>query len=387
MVGACIGIVMGVVLVGAAFAVEPATQPADLRPVKDWRLAPLAGWVEGMPGDLARALAARPDVVLTGRGGVTLALRVPATTAGALLTFEPSPSRWRYRAELSLDSTDGRGGAWSPLGEGACVRDQGYRLWKVEVPASAAPCWVRLTVEPDARGEGGPDSAGGAAGADERVRVSELGLYRLAPDGRNDYWVVLGASIQAQSIRQGVFQRMVRERHGHEPVIFNTAVGGWTTTDVLAALPRILAEHPRARFVAIHIGGNNISGGRPYPGGAERLEAELREILQAVRAAGREPILARVSYRAYRGEKPVPPEANGSGPYAEAIYDPLAREFCPLFFDARTGRSVVDAYGHFLSHPEQLSSDGVHVNSEGETAWNRLWAQGAGDVVYQDQQE
>lgn len=336
-----------------------------LAPVRDWRLAPLSA-ASRPQSDLPDALRAKRDgrIDLPAKD-VNIAVQLPPTESETMLTFEPSAPTWRCRAETSDDSTDGADGTWVQLAAGEHVREQGCRLWKVELPAGPTSRWLRVTLS-----------------ADEPFAVANIGLYSLDPQRPNDYWVVLGASIQAQSIRNEVFKQLVAERYGYDPVIFNTGVGGWQTQDVRDALPRILAEHPHARFVAVHIGGNNVSLNRPYPGGADAISDDLVAILDAIEAAGKVPILSRLSYRAYGGDNPVPPEEHGSGPYVTAIFDPLIRERCPLFFDFEAGRGIVDAYGWFKAHPEELAEDGVHVNEAGQMSWNRLWADRAGEVIY-----
>jgi hypothetical protein len=218
------------------------------------------------------------------------------------------------------------------------------------------------------------------------LQVSDIALFDLRPGERHDYWLTVGASIQEQSVRNRDFGDIVRkEIPDYDPVMFNLAVSGWRTEQVRRHLPEFLREHPDAAYVCIHIGGNNVSAQRPYPGGAERMREDLAAILKMIRDAGRIPILSRLSYRAYHASKsagPVPPEENGSGPYVKAIYDPLIREYCPQFFDERTSRGVVDAYGYFRAHPGELRKDGVHVLKPGEKSWNRLWAEKAGGVVY-----
>ena len=216
------------------------------------------------------------------------------------------------------------------------------------------------------------------------LKITDIGLYSLDVE-RPDYWLTVGASIQAQSIRNDVFKRMVQERYpGYDPVMFNLAVGGWRGSHLRKAIHGFLKEHPHARYVCVHIGGNNVSPNRPYPGGAEELTDDLHAILTAIKDAGKIPILSRLSYRAYKGAKPVPPEENGSGPYVTKIFDPMIEQYCPDFFDKKTGRGLVDAYTWFKEHPEELSPDGVHVNPQGAESWNRLWAEHAGGVIYRE---
>lgn len=272
--------------------------------------------------------------------------------------------------ERSTNSSTGNDGDWK---QEAVVLPKA-KLDKFVFDSPASTWWrvrwaFRRSVEPSA------------------FKVTDIGLYRLDIPGRKDYWLTIGASIQAQSIRNSVFKAMVRERYpGYDPVMFNLAVGGWRSDHLLKALPGFLKAHPYASYVCIHIGGNNVSQKRPYPGGAEELKADLVAILEMIKASGKIPILSRLSYRAYKGDKPVPPEENGSGPYVTNIYDPLIKQYCQDFFDAESGKGIVDAYGWFKEHPEELSADGIHVNPKGAESWNRLWAEKAGSVIYTGRQ-
>lgn len=367
----------------AAGCVEPTMQTNDrtLAPRRQWRVTPLAAVCEYPNANLLAQFETGRDIQIyvPGRSDAWLAVQVPASQNPVMLTFSVNGSGYEMTVKQSADSADGADGQWQTL-ELPVFRRESMRLQKVILPPSDSARWVRI------------DAALAENEQDRAIRLADVGLYELLPaatpaEAPNDYWLCLGASIQQQSIRNPVFKQMVGERFGHDPVIFNEAVSGWNSTNLLNALPSLLALHPHARYVVIHIGGNNVSPNRPYPGGAERLEEELRQILQIIRDDGRIPILARLSYRAYGGEHPVPPESNGSGPYVENIYDPLIAEFCPRFVDPQTHLGVVDAYGWFREHPDHLSGDGVHVNSQGAEDWNRLWAERAGAVIYRESTE
>lgn len=358
------GIVLsGVIMILAASMTIGA---AEMSPAKGWRVIPSE--VVSSSGD--------PGELLSGNDGSWepalsrsewIAFKVP-NGKRFLLTFACGQSKPPVYAvlERSLDSTDGRNGYWQTMG----VLLPKAKLDKFAFDRGCAEWWrlrfaFKYKEEPS------------------EFKVSDIGLYSLDDPGRKDYWLTIGASIQAQSIRNGVFKAMVRERYpGYDPVMFNLAVGGWRTHHLLAALPKFLEDHLEASYVCIHIGGNNVSPNRPYPGGADLLRTELTSILEMVRDSGKIPILSRLSYRAYKGNKPVPPEDNGSGPYVTAIFDPLIKEYSPAFYDFKDERGLVDGYTWFREHPEELSADGVHVNPQGAESWNRLWAEHAGGVIY-----
>ncbi|MDF1660880.1 MAG: SGNH/GDSL hydrolase family protein [Planctomycetota bacterium] len=231
--------------------------------------------------------------------------------------------------------------------------------------------YVQLTIGAD--GEPSPKLV--------RVRI-----YKLDKNGRNDYWLFLGASLTTAGCRPDDFTAIIRKKHkGFEPYVANEAVSGWSSRHLIKALPGFLKKHRHARYVAIHMGGNNVSGARPYPGGSKVLARELEQILQLILKAKKIPVLSRLSYRAYKskGSKPaVPPETNGSGPYVQNIYDPLIRKYCRPFFDDKKKRGRVDFYNFYKKNQDLIGGDGIHLKRAGYVAMNQIWAERAGGVVY-----
>lgn len=289
------------------------------------------------------------------------AFRLAAQARGPFLTVFSTSTRVKAVLEGTLGNSEGGPGEWVMLDSLRTGPFLNHFQGRVQ-PGG----WVRLRfLEP------------------VPVKVWNLGLYEPDSAERNDYWLALGASIQNQSMRQARFQPAVRRIHRRaDPILFNLGVRGWSSGDLLANLPSILARHPYAGYALIHIGGNDISAGRPYPGGAETLERNLDSILTRIESAGIVPVLARVSYRRYRGEYPVPPESNGSEPYGLSIHDRFCQARTPDFYNPKTGHCAVDFYDWFRRHPEELSADGVHLNPRGEENWNRIWVERAAKRIY-----
>lgn len=353
---------MFLALLAVAAQVAPAQEMESLAPARNWRVLPEEVRASTQTMQLAPVLSGlSAQWELSTTASDWLAVRLPADAPEhVLLAWRTAPRDVRTLVEVHDPAT----AQWHIIEE----KTSGRYMEKADLRALAGK-WVRLRFEHDpARGP---------------LTISHIGLYEVRPDRRDDYWLVIGASIQAQSIRQEIFHREVTERYpGYDPLIFNRAVSGWTTTNLLNNVSRFLEEHPEASYVLIHIGGNNVSRDRPYPGGVDQLREELEKILQIIQEDGRIPVLSRLSYRAYKREPLVPPEENGSGPYVENVFDPLIAKYCPRFYDATTGKGVVDAYGWFKEHQDELSTDGIHVNKLGAWSWNRLWAEHAGGVVY-----
>ncbi len=352
----------------------------SLAPTPGWRLrlgvervVGSSAGAEGIPGlckDQGRAWPASQ------RGPVTLDLGLPEARKSALLLVVSIDAATDEEVSLRLLGSRKPGKDLKLLDERrVALRSsksvKGPRLAHLTFPkGSLRVARLQLVQEAD-----GPSP-----------KVARLRIYRLDKKGRNDYWLFLGASLTVGGTKPEPFAEELRRQHpGSDPYVANEAISGWSSRHVLAALPGFLEEHRHARYVAIHIGGNNVSGARPYPGGAERLKRELEQILQQLREAGKLPILARLTYRAYKakGKKPgVPPEDQGSGPYVTQLYDPLIRKYCPEFYDSKAGRGLVDLYGYFKAHPEEIGGDGIHLRGTGYASWRRLWSQQAGGRVY-----
>lgn len=352
--------VFGTLLIGVLMQANASTYA----PVKGWRACPVSVTASSDQAALAPLLHGQDaEWTPTPRRSEWMSIRL-TTGRRLLLTFTCVQGKTPVYAVLER-SSDSANGPWETVN---VVRPKG-RLDKFEFDRHGTEWWrVRFAFR--------------KADEPSEYKVSDIALHSLDASGRKDYWLVVGASIQAQSIRQKTFHDMVTERFpGYDPVIFNLAVGGWRSDHLRKALPGFLKDHPNASYVGIHIGGNNVSQKRPYPGGVDDLRADLIAILDMIKASGKTPILSRLSYRAY---KDVTPEENGSGPYVTAIYDPLIKQYCPDFFDASTGKGIVDGYAYFKAHQDELLPDGVHVTKTGEESWNRLWAEHSGGVIYSE---
>lgn len=348
------------------------------RPAKSWRLIPLqifdsagssgvSNLLDGVDG-YANGVAAN--------SAWTLTVQLPAMEQPGMLTYSFGITNVTISAGESLDSTDGSNGSWQPLDIWTYRPKDNYmidRLQKIELSSNASPRWVQLTI------------SNNTASA---IAVSNLAAHIFSATDANDYWVWLGASIQEMSIRHGVFKQLIKDKYGYDPVVFNTAVGGWTSGSLVNSIDSILTNHPHARYVAVHIGGNDVTGGRPYPGYASGLSNNLETICGTIRSLGMEPVISRISFRAYTGDPAVVVdgtivnEENGSLPYNTNIVDKLIQKYSPAFYDTETGAGIMDPYTYFLIHTNELSADGVHVGTEGKQSWNVLWADAAKDVIY-----
>lgn len=374
---------LGVLILAAAPACAD-----DLAPRKGWRLWVAADRLEGshdpagaarIPGLSEESGAPWPSSD-DARGEVSLAIALPEARKEAIL--------------LALEVADEKGDdAAVPV---ALLGRASGGAAKLEEVARA------LAEKPGKNRRPGPRAAslilpGGRFAAARLVlgsagrpapRIKRLRLYRLDPQGRNDAWLFVGASLSVGAVDPDKMAAELKKRWpAYDPLVVNEAVSGWTAAKVKDALPGFLERHPYARYVCVDVGGNEVTLSRPYPGGADVMKANIAAVLRAARDAGRVPILERLTYRSYKkdGAKgAVPPEENGSLPYVLSVFDPLIAEWCPAFYDKKAGRGRIDLYSWFRDHPEELGGDGIHLKEAGNASFRRIWAEQAGAVVYGD---
>ncbi|MCJ8347029.1 SGNH/GDSL hydrolase family protein [bacterium] len=178
-----------------------------------------------------------------------------------------------------------------------------------------------------------------------------------------DHWVFLGASITRAAIGDGKkLERLIESELGVQVKISNEAVNGMTSWELRKKLPEILKKYPEVKYFPIHIGGNDVSSKRPYPGGSKYLKENLRIILNLLKEDGRTPILFRLTFRNYKNIRNSKNYNLGSKPYVDNIFDPLIEQFSPM---VNGKKLVVDAYGFIFSQKTYLSKDGVHFTDNG----------------------
>lgn len=349
----------------------------SIAPQKNWRvflsrsqiksninkLPPIPGLIKGAP---------KSEIVAPSqKGAITLTMQIPQSKKSDLLIVVDLLGRAKpIKVTMSRSKKSDKG--FRLVEEIAAKPRKGSlpRVAHLTLPKGNQP-YVQLSL-----GESSEASP----------KLVRLRIYQLDKKGRNDYWLFLGASLTTAGCRPNEFNAIIRKKYkGFDPYVANEAVSGWSSRHLIKALPGFLRKHRHARYVAIHMGGNNVSAARPYPGGSKVLARELEQVLQMIIKAKKIPVLSRLSYRAYksRGSKPaVPPETNGSGPYVQNIYDPLIRKYCRPFFDEKKKIGRVDFYNFYKKNQDLIGGDGIHLKRAGYVAMNQIWAERAGGVVY-----
>ncbi|WP_269542600.1 GDSL-type esterase/lipase family protein [Cerasicoccus fimbriatus] len=311
-------------------------------------------------------------------------MQLPAMLEGGFMTFTATIKDYLVEAEVSSDSQDGVDGSWSPLPITLWQQNENmiWRAQKVELPVMESSAWLRLRIT--------------ANPSVSKMDIRNLELHAYDRLGRDDYWLMIGASISSQGTDMRLFKERVQELYGDtwDPVLFNLGISGTYSNSWLQGSPnrleQAIALHPRAKYAFVHLGGNDVSADRPYVEGSEsnaEIEANLRRIYTTLIDAGIQPIPMRLTFRDYKDDPPVLGginEGNGSLPYNLQIVDPLVEELVPSAFDSVANKPIVDAYDYFLKNQHTLSADGIHLGTGGRAAWSQeiLAGMGAG-IVYE----
>lgn len=187
-----------------------------------------------------------------------------------------------YRIESSADSSNGSDGNWrvevSVTGNAVRTRAHSFEF--------DGQSWVRLTII-------------GAHEGSPTARIDQVDVHD-ASDGTDDTWFCLGDDPTAFAVgrdtpsAQPSFAEHIYARYpGYFPAMINGGIGGEVSADGLARIRSVLDQNPDVRFFAIGYGANDV---RANPLNPAQFRANLAALIAEVVAAGRVPVLARISF-------------------------------------------------------------------------------------------
>ncbi|MEM8698391.1 MAG: fibronectin type III domain-containing protein [Pseudomonadota bacterium] len=185
--------------------------------------------------------------------------------------------------------------------------------------------------------------------------------------------IILGASLMVDAFANVPEDSIAyAEAMGFTGSLQPRGVNGHDSADTRADLTAAQAEFSATQgqnFYIVHTGGNNVTAGRPYPGGAAALESNLTALFDDIAASGDQGVLSTLTKRYYTAAPQVvagnpSTDQNGSLPYVENVYRPVIETRIPDWFDQ--GEPVVDLYGLTEQYPEILKPDGIHPWPDGE---------------------
>ncbi|MFP5504233.1 MAG: GDSL-type esterase/lipase family protein, partial [Candidatus Sericytochromatia bacterium] len=245
-----------------------------------------------------------------------------------------------YRLLASDDSTNGSDGTWRAL----AAETANVLRSRVDTVSAPGARWLRLEV--DATGGGQP------------LALRELEVHRAAAPEQLDAWLILGDSITEQSFHPGKTNHfspaIAQAVPGHSPLIVGGGTYGETAYYGARRLTTALPLCPPGSFVGLAYGTNDAYWGVT----PEDFKRRVQAMIDHIRASGRTPMLARPPYT---------PRFDVSA--HAAVIDQLTAE---------NGLTPgPDLYAWFLTHSEQLRSDGLHPTPTGEVSIQQLWAEAA----------
>ena len=187
-------------------------------------------------------------------------------------------------------------------------------------------------------------------------------------NGVNDSWIFFGDSITAGGMNNcfgtGFATHINAIDSKYFPIQENGGIGGITSTDGLNNIDRWLSVFP-GRYVSIAYGTNDAWGNQS---GAQKYYENTVAMIQKVLNAGKIPVLPKIPHAEEPGV------ANYLDDY-NAMIDRIYEEF-PEVIKGPDFNTIMQ------EHPEYLSSDGVHPNSEGYEEMRRIWAETMYQNVY-----
>lgn len=253
-----------------------------------------------------------------------------------------------YSIETSSDSSDGSDGTWENV---VAVEENPVRSRGHSIPF-AGKSWVRFVVT-------GVDTEANV----QNALIDELALHDITESGSDrpsDTWLFMGDSITQGGLQRefgadAVDQRVHAANPDFFPAMINAGIGGEFTSNGNEHLATWLELNPDFSHVAIAYGTND-SWSNKNPD-TEGFREELETLVTGVLDAGRVPVLTTI-------------------PYASMAHDTLPA-WNDVIREVRDEHDLpcgADLYAWFESHPDDLSSDGVHPNSQGYRNLNAVWA-------------
>ncbi|MCR4644684.1 MAG: lysophospholipase [Oscillospiraceae bacterium] len=192
-------------------------------------------------------------------------------------------------------------------------------------------------------------------------------------EGVSDSWLFLGDSITAGGMNNCYGTGFATHLHALDeryfPIQENGGIGGITSKDGLEHIDGWLSTYP-GRYVSIAYGTNDAWGNQI---GAAQYYENTKSMIDKVLALGKVPVLPKIPHAEEPGVADYLDDYNAM---IDRLYDEYPEVVPGPDFDAI-----------LTEHPEYLSGDGVHPNSEGYEEMRRIWAETMYDRVYQNNSE
>jgi lysophospholipase L1-like esterase len=270
-----------------------------------------------------------------------------------------------YKIQTSNNSTNGSDGTWNTE---VTITGSRFRT-RAHSFDFTGMSWVRLYIT---------KSAGSS------IVMDEIDVYDIS-GGISDTWIFVGDSItnsaytRNSSNRQPSFAKNINSSHpSYYPAMLNAGISGTDSIDWKTYIDTCLAVNPDFKYWCIGLGTNDSTNHTPCLSKSV-FKANLQIMIDKIKAAGYFPILATVP--ALDSSKPVNRGNPGINELVHPEYNDAINE---LTQENNLVCSGPDLFNWFLSHPEELASDGEHPSSAGLLSMNLLWAESVGSLYVTD---
>jgi hypothetical protein len=172
-----------------------------------------------------------------------------------------------------------------------------------------------------------------------------------APDGATDSWLFMGDSITfiCTTYAFSDLPELVNAAvPGRWPALIPAGIGGTNTTTALAAIQETMQGFP-GRFVTLNYGTND------HP-----TEFHMEELVQAVIAAGKIPVVPHMPWSA---TAPI----QDAGPQINQMIDALYAKYPAILHGP-------DLWAEFLNRPDLIPATDIHPNTAGQVEYRKDWA-------------
>jgi lysophospholipase L1-like esterase len=147
------------------------------------------------------------------------------------------------------------------------------------------------------------------------------------------------------------------------PAQENGGIPGFTSGDMIAYLAGWL-QHIPSKYVTINLGTNDAANS----GNAAAFYASMRQLVQAVIAAGKIPVVPTIPY--------------STDPARLANIPALNDQIRALYLAYPIIVAGPDLWTYFRNNPRYVSTDHLHPNAQGCVAYRTLWSQFAAKRMY-----
>jgi endoglucanase len=216
--------------------------------------------------------------------------------------------------------------------------------------------WVRINV-----------TASDGSSLNYDAAFTEFDLYSGSP---TDDWIFYGDSITAGGMNTypnsgvGSFADLIRQAiPGRYPVAENGGEPFDTSSDAVKRIPGYLSIFP-GRYVALSYGMNDAAGSTDGSG----FYNNMQKVVQAVLAAGKIPIIPKISYTNDATH-------NNNIPILNAKIDQLYQAYPQIV-------KGPDFWTYFQQHPSLIQVGGIHPTGQGYAAMRQQWANAMLQEVY-----